>query len=354
MRIDLFDFFDGWIDDSIELVQVPVPDAEGFRKRVLVRTQAPKKHHRPLLRGLMIAAIVIALSITAVAVVGQYTIRQTEGMSYGIGNPHHPLELPEANFVINFENVPNGNVVGFRLNYRPALEQEYCVEEALSGYLAFLKEFHGAADTPEVPEDVLVHFEDEYRVGALNEGSRKDHILQAAEEWSAGMAQEMQSNARKAAEIYLNGEDMYAPEELDRMLAELFSPEELESLIAALNGASAESYGTACLLTAGIYSAADVKDTDFLCESPVEIVMEGQINGRNTLYFTSDDIRTGVVYQHILLYDAQLGCVFHIGGELSFEELERMVEGLELVEIDYPSVDYSPEYQYCLLDIRRG
>ena len=44
------------------------------------------------------------------------------------------------------------------------------------------------------------------------------------------------------------------------MLAELFSPEELESLIAALNGASAESYGTACLLTAGIYSAADVKD----------------------------------------------------------------------------------------------
>ena len=70
MRIDLIDFFDGWKDDSVDLKQVPVPDAVGFRKRVLDRTQAPKKHHRPLLRGLMIAAIVIALSITAVAVVG--------------------------------------------------------------------------------------------------------------------------------------------------------------------------------------------------------------------------------------------------------------------------------------------
>ena len=137
-------------------------------------------------------------------------------------------------------------------------------------------------------------------------------------------------------------------------MAELFGRDEPESLIAALNDASAESYGTACLLDAGIYSAADVRDTDYLCESPVKIVKEGEINGRNVLYFTSDDIRTGVVYRHILLYDAQLGCVFHIGGELSFEELERMVEGLELVEIDYPSVDYSPEYQYCLLDIRRG
>lgn len=137
-------------------------------------------------------------------------------------------------------------------------------------------------------------------------------------------------------------------------MAELFGRDEPESLIAALNDASAESYGTACLLNAGIYSAADVRDTDYLCESPVEIVKEGEINGRNVLYFTSDDIRTGVVYRHILLYDAQLGCVFHIGGARSFEELERIVEGLELVEIDYPSVDYRPEYQYCLLDIRRG
>ena len=64
MRIDLIDFFDGWKDDSVDLKQVPVPDAVGFRKRVLDRTQAPKKHHRPLLRGLMIAATVSYTHLT--------------------------------------------------------------------------------------------------------------------------------------------------------------------------------------------------------------------------------------------------------------------------------------------------
>lgn len=356
MRINLFDFFDGWRDDSVELKPVEVPDAQRFQNQVLNRIEPQKKHRRPLLRGLMIAAIVMVLTITAVAVVGQYTIRQTEGMSYEIGDPHNPMEFPEANFIINFENVPDGNVVGFRLNDWPALEQEHCLTDTLSDGLSFLEEFYGITNTPEVPTDIITHLADEFWVGGLSDDSRKDIILQAAEEWAAEMSPEKQDNARRAAELYWNGVDMYmyTYDELEEMLAELFSPEELDSLIAVIRDADAETRGTPCLVNANIYSAAWVKDMDFLCYCPVEIVEESQINGRTALYFTSDKSDGSGVSQHILLYDAELGCVFHIGGDLSFEELERVVESLEIVKIDFPSEKYGDVIPYHLLDIAHG
>lgn len=107
--------------------------------------------------------------------------------------------------------------------------------------------------------------------------------------------------------------------------------------------------GSTRALTIDVYSAGDIQNRDYLVEGDVRLREERELNGMEALYLEVE--LEGVVGRTILLYDATRGCAIALGATGSFETLEQVAEGLELVDTDIVSRDLSPDWDWSCLGL---
>ena len=107
--------------------------------------------------------------------------------------------------------------------------------------------------------------------------------------------------------------------------------------------------GSTRALTIDIYSAGDIQNRDYLVEGDVKLREERELNGMEALYLEVE--LEGVVGRTILLYDATRGCAIALGATGSFETLEQVAEGLELVDTDIVSRDLNPDWAWSCLGL---
>ncbi len=104
-----------------------------------------------------------------------------------------------------------------------------------------------------------------------------------------------------------------------------------------------------CALTVDVYSAGDIQNRDFLVEGDVRLREERELNGMEALYL--EVALEGVVGRTIVLYDAERGCAIALGATGSFETLEQVAGGLELVDTDIVSRDLNPDWDWSCLGL---
>ena len=107
--------------------------------------------------------------------------------------------------------------------------------------------------------------------------------------------------------------------------------------------------GSTRALTIDVYSAGDIQNRDYLVEGDVKFREERELNGMEALYLEVE--LEGVVGRTILLYDATRGCAIALGATGSFETLEQVAEGLELVDTDIVSRDLNPDWDWSCLGL---
>ena len=102
-------------------------------------------------------------------------------------------------------------------------------------------------------------------------------------------------------------------------------------------------------LTVDVYSADQLGDSDWLVEGEVKLREERELNGLEALYLEVE--LEGAVGRTIVLYDASRGCAIVLGTTGAFETLERIAEGLELVDTDVPSEGLYPDWDWSCLGL---
>ena len=102
-------------------------------------------------------------------------------------------------------------------------------------------------------------------------------------------------------------------------------------------------------LTIDVYSADQLGDSDWLVEGEVKLREERELNGLEALYLEVE--LEGVVGRTIVLYDASRGCAIVLGTTGAFETLERIAEGLKLVDTDVPSEGLYPDWDWSCLGL---
>lgn len=107
--------------------------------------------------------------------------------------------------------------------------------------------------------------------------------------------------------------------------------------------------GSTRALTVDVYSAGQIEDRDFLVEGDVKLREERELNGLEALYLEVE--LEGVVGRTIVLYDADRGCAVVLGATGAFETLERVAEGLELVDTGIPSQGLYPDWDWSCLGL---
>ena len=125
------------------------------------------------------------------------------------------------------------------------------------------------------------------------------------------------------------------------------SPDVLDQSLTHLECDYAEGDNPECPLTIDVYSAGNIKDRDFLVDGKASLLEEGEINGMEALYIESEV--EGAVGRSLVLYDAGRGCAIGLSSRGSFETLEKVAQGLELVDTDIVSQDLNPGWDWnCL------
>ena len=111
------------------------------------------------------------------------------------------------------------------------------------------------------------------------------------------------------------------------------------------------------IINVDLYSSGKVTGRMFVPWGEMELVKEGMFGGMEALWLTTtiQDIES----HYLLLYHADHNCVIKIGTLRSkkadpFEELERIAEGLTLIDSGVPSVDPDPDWNWILLGVGLG
>ena len=105
--------------------------------------------------------------------------------------------------------------------------------------------------------------------------------------------------------------------------------------------------GELCPLTVDVYSAGTIQNRDFLVEGKSPLMQEGELNGMEALYIESE--YEGMTGRYLVLHDAERGCAVVLSSLGSFETLEQVARGLELVDTDIVSEDLNPEMDWSCL-----
>ena len=105
--------------------------------------------------------------------------------------------------------------------------------------------------------------------------------------------------------------------------------------------------GELCPLTVDVYSVGTIQNRDFLVEGETTLMQEGELNGLEALYIESK--YGGMTGRYLVLHDAERGCAVVLSSLGSFETLEQVARGLELVDTDIVSEDLNPEMDWSCL-----
>ncbi len=121
----------------------------------------------------------------------------------------------------------------------------------------------------------------------------------------------------------------------------------LEGSLTHLECDYAEADNPQCALTIDVGSAGNIKDRDFLVDGKANLIQEGELCGMEALYIESEV--DGAVGRSLILYDEERGCAVSISSRGSFETLEKVAQGLELVDTDIVSQNLDPDSDWSCL-----
>ena len=102
-----------------------------------------------------------------------------------------------------------------------------------------------------------------------------------------------------------------------------------------------------CPLTVDVYSVGTIQNRDFLVEGETTLMQESELNGLEALYMETN--YGGMTGRYLVLHDAERGCAVVLSSLGSFETLEQVARGLELVDTDIVSEDLNPEMDWSCL-----
>ena len=125
------------------------------------------------------------------------------------------------------------------------------------------------------------------------------------------------------------------------------SRDELEAGLVHLECDYAEVDNPECALTIDVSSAANIADREFLVDGKASLIKEGELCGMEALYIESEV--DGAVGRSLVLYDADRGCAISLSSRGSFETLEKVAQGLELVDTDIVSQNLNPDSDWSCL-----
>ena len=123
--------------------------------------------------------------------------------------------------------------------------------------------------------------------------------------------------------------------------------ETLDGSLTHLECDYAEADDPQCPLTIDAISGANIKDREFLVDGKTKLIQEGELCGMEALYIETEV--DGAVGRSLVLYDAGRGCAFSLSSRGSFETLEKIAQGLELVDTDIVSQNWDPESDWSCL-----
>jgi len=114
---------------------------------------------------------------------------------------------------------------------------------------------------------------------------------------------------------------------------------------------------TGQVINVDLYQSGDVTGRMFVPWGEMTLVKEGMFLDMEALWLTTmiEDIKS----HYLLLYHADHNCVIKIGTSESphgdpFEELERIAQGLTLIDSGVPSVDTDPDWNWIHLGVGLG
>ena len=105
--------------------------------------------------------------------------------------------------------------------------------------------------------------------------------------------------------------------------------------------------GELCPMTVDVYSVGAIQNRDFLVEGKTTLMQESELNGMEALYIESQ--WEGMTGRYLVLHDAERGCAVVLSSLGSFETMEQVARGLELVDTDIVSEDLNPEMDWSCL-----
>lgn len=129
-------------------------------------------------------------------------------------------------------------------------------------------------------------------------------------------------------------------------------PETLQDALLYLDGSYLDAEGQEQILTVTVYSTGDLKNRDYVVLGMVELCEERELCGMEATYLQFD--QGGSTVRTILLYDAARGCVIQLGSSDSFELLEQVAAGLELIDTDIVSKDMNPGWDWSCITVAHG
>jgi len=111
------------------------------------------------------------------------------------------------------------------------------------------------------------------------------------------------------------------------------------------------------VLNVDLYQSGEVTGRMFVPWGEMSLVKEGMFLDMEALWLTT--VMKDVESHYLLLYHADYNCVIKIGTSESpyadpFEELERIAEGLTLIDSGVPSVDPDPDWNWIHLGVGLG
>ena len=116
-------------------------------------------------------------------------------------------------------------------------------------------------------------------------------------------------------------------------------------------------FRTGQVINVDLYQSGDVTDRMFVPWGEMTLVKEGMFLDMEALWLTT--VMKDVESHYLLLYHADHNCVIKIGTSESphgdpFVELERIAEGLTLIDSGVPSVDTDPDWNWIHLGVGLG
>ena len=111
------------------------------------------------------------------------------------------------------------------------------------------------------------------------------------------------------------------------------------------------------VLNVDLYQSGEVTGRMFVPWGEMTLVKEGMFLDMEALWLTT--VMKDVESHYLLLYHADYNCVIQFGTSESpygdpFEELERIAEGLTLIDSGVPSVDPDPDWNWIHLGVGLG
>lgn len=75
-----------------------------------------------------------------------------------------------------------------------------------------------------------------------------------------------------------------------------------------------------------LYDGTTIDGTNLIMEGDLSNVREGEINGMSATYMTEN--RKGYIKNNIVLFSEEYNCLVHVVGNMDFDELEKIAQGL--------------------------